>query len=868
MRSVSLFLLGLILPALALAQTPPTPSSDVFIVPFSHLDLYWGGTQEECLSRGTRIITRAVQLAQKYPDFRYLLEDDVFVANFVDAYRGSPELEAFRKLVKEGRIEIAPKWAGIYQNLPRGEALVRNTFYGKKYAREVLGVDPKVAHLGDIPGFTRQYPQILAKSGIPYMVMTRMGPPDKALFHWKSPDGSSVLVWDTLKGYGWGVSLGLHNDLDDTRLAKVKTEVAAVQTASPGPVYLGWGTDLWAPNEKLVENVAVLNQRLAPARFHLSTAEEYFHAAAKAAAIPDLAGEIPSSWANVISSMSHIWPPVIAATDTLLNAEKFAAINHALGYAPYPEQQLDELWRKALESMDHNNYGQGGDIGDERKVGYAQAAILEGGRILRDSLRNIAERVQQPYSVSTPIVVFNPLNWTRDDVVHAHATLFGDVQPAALGDYRKAFRLVDEKGTSIPFQVEEYTENISRAVSLVFVARAVPSMGYKTYYLLPAATPDTFPKADLKLDTDNDLKNPRRVIGAHVAENQFYRLTVDRATGRIEIFDKQLATVVAKDLEIAAAEERGGNTLSIEPQTGRTILNVIGSVELAENSPVRTVFRITGDVAGVPVVQKVTLYHEDKRIDLEDSIDWKPGRFLKIEQWFPLQQAHPEIRQGVAFGSAATCDLMPGAGPHAGDEVPRNIWESWRQIQDWLSAGTADWGLTISADHQFFTVSDTAIHAGMLRGTRYNPLNIVRDGKGALLQQPPAGLYVFRYSLTSGRGDWAARRAWRTGMAFNTPLIPVTAVNNLSQKPLPPEQSFLSMEADNLVVSALKKTTGGIALRVFDMTGTPTSTPLRFLGTARSLTPVNMLEENLSKPAEPMLRVTPYEIVTVKVAIP
>jgi hypothetical protein len=36
-----------------------------------------------------------------------------------------------------------------------------------------------------------------------------------------------------------------------------------------------------------------------------------------------------------------------------------------------------------------------------------------------------------------------------------------------------------------------------------------------------------------------------------------------------------------------------------------------------------------------------------------------------------------------------------------------------------------EWGVTISADHQLFTVSDTAIRAGMLRGTRFNPVNEV-----------------------------------------------------------------------------------------------------------------------------------------------
>jgi len=98
------------------------------------------------------------------------------------------------------------------------------------------------------------------------------------------------------------------------------------------------------------------------------------------------------------------------------------------------------------------------------KVGYAQAAMLQGGQILRESLRNIAERVVHPFPRSIPVVVFNPLNWTRDDVVRAHVTLYGDVAPSDIADYKKAMRLVDATGASVAFQVEGYTENISRAL--------------------------------------------------------------------------------------------------------------------------------------------------------------------------------------------------------------------------------------------------------------------------------------------------------------------------------------------------------------------------------------------------------------------
>src|SRR5262249_40353913 len=91
------------------AEQPVRGQTEVYVVPFSHLDFFWGGTREECLARGNRIIAKAVKLANERPEFRFLLEDEDFVANYVETHGGSGELDALKRLVREGRVEIAPK---------------------------------------------------------------------------------------------------------------------------------------------------------------------------------------------------------------------------------------------------------------------------------------------------------------------------------------------------------------------------------------------------------------------------------------------------------------------------------------------------------------------------------------------------------------------------------------------------------------------------------------------------------------------------------------------------------------------------------------------------------------------------------------
>ena len=170
----------------------------------------------------------------------------------------------------------------------------------------------------------------------------------------------------------------------------------------PAPLYLGWGTDLWAPSQKLIENVAVLNQRLAPTAFSPGDPRRVF---------PCGGGDDGDSGTvrrdHRLPGQSDdlagpLWPPAMAATDTLLNAEKFAAINYALGYAPYPGAEFDSHVEGRAE-IDGPQQRRPGRRSRRRTQARLCAGVsLRAGQILRDSLRNIAERVQHPFPGAPP----------------------------------------------------------------------------------------------------------------------------------------------------------------------------------------------------------------------------------------------------------------------------------------------------------------------------------------------------------------------------------------------------------------------------------------------------------------------------------
>jgi alpha-mannosidase len=134
---------------------------------------------------------------------------------------------------------------------------------------------------------------------------------------------------------------------------------------------------------------------------------------------------------------------------------------------------------------------------------------------------------------------------------------------------------------------------------------------------------------------------------------------------------------------------------------------------------------------------------------------------------------------------------------------------------------------------------------------------------------PAKGHYVFRFSLSSGVGDWKARLSFQAGMGFNSPLVPISVLDDLSPKTLPPTYSFLSVNGDNLVISVLKESESGptIILRGYEIEGASVETPVTFLGIVRRLRATNLVEEDAENSDQQVLRLKPFEIKTVRLSL-
>ena len=80
-----------------------------------------------------------------------------------------------------------------------------------------------------------------------------------------------------------------------------------------------------------------------------------------------------------------------------------------------------------------------------------------------------------------------------------------------------------------------------------------------------------------------------------------------------------------------------------------------------------------------------------------------------------------------------------------------------------------------------------------------------------------------------------------------------------------PTNSFLSIHADNLVLSALKKaeSDNSIIVRFYETQGANAETPVTFLGKQQEFRETNLLEQELPSGDQRVLHASPYEIKTI-----
>lgn len=753
----------------------------VYLVPFAHLDLFWAGTREECLTRGIEVIRTALRLLRKYPEYRFLIES----ANFLEFFCEScPEdAEELKKYAAEGRLEAVPMRSIIYTQLPSGETMIRNYLRGREIVQEKAGICGKIATLSDIPGVTPQLPQIVARCGFAGLFISHGTPPHTDCVEYVALDGTALPTYAPIH---YAAARRLFAGAED--YSAMCANEAAVEEKFSGvdyPQLCQFGQDLAVINENVPENFRCWNTE-AHRPFYFSTLSEYFNKHFRSKG--KISGEIPSLWPNVESSWPDLWPADREAEAALFAAEYF--------YAQAPRfrkaEVLKTAWDWLLDAMDHNQNGIGGAVADQEKKALKESARMVGERLARDAAVRIASAVGAPRKNAFPIVLFNRLSWTRRELVRARTSVYGKSNLRDTDLEKNGFRLINSQNQELPFQLVNHLRGAADSIEIEFTAE-VPAFGAACYYLEPCASqefPSPFEVTDPRID------QPDGYAAAPIClKNAYWQLEIDQISGELSVFDAEGRKYIER-AGIIGLEEKRGDYISRMDLTGRRFPAVVNHISPVQLSPVSAEIELSGSVYGLNFTQKIKLAADSPQLQITNKILWKTGNYVRLEQTFPMaEKQDTQICYGVPFGMVKYPETIYKNGldfntivtPERGNNPDDQI----SQIR-LASLFVAVNGLTIAADHRMWEFDDHEIRNCMVRGIGWcsGAYKILADGRRESIQRPPDGEYICNYVITPGenpkRGWEAAAPLYPVGVGYANPdgekleLLQLPATDNTS----------------------------------------------------------------------------------------
>jgi len=822
----------------------------------SHIDMAWLWPWTETVEVVRNTFQSVLDLMREYPDLKFTMSSARTYEWMQEKY---PDL--FRQIqdrVKEGRWEVVGgMWVEPDLNMPDGESLVRQILVGKRYFQKNFGVDIKIGWNPDSFGYNWQLPQIYKKSGIDYFVTSKLlWATDYTkfpyrLFWWQAPDGSRLLSYFPHE---------YANEFDPQQIADDLAFYAPLIygpkiSDTPQMLYLyGIGDHGGGPTRNMLDRGDRLRapDTVFP-KIQFSTAKEFF---------ADLQAELPSldvpAWNDelyfeyhrgVYTTQSETKRRIRRDEELTLDAEKYASLASLLGRS-YPQDTFEFAWKNLL--FDHFH-----DImpGSGIAVNYLDAkrnledVARADQEITNDSLAEILTHINMQGD-GVPVIVFNSLSWPRTEAVQIEAQLPG---PA------KQVEVVDSKGHVVESQLLSIDPETNRAHLLVLVN--VPALGYEVYFVHLSE------KASMGLLSSGS--RPMHFVNGSgdQLENEFIRVRIDSRTGCMtSLFDKHSQTEALAPAETDTGGPKTsvcGNLLQAfydkpkrwdawnidaDFENKHWDLDQADEVKLIENGPLRAVIRVKNHFQNSTFTRDITMYAGVPRVDVKMHTDWHEKHIL-LKVAFPLSAHSDKATFEIPFGSIERPTTRNTPAEQAKFEVP---------AQRWADLSDAKHGFSLLNDSKYgYDAKGNVLRLSLLRSPEW--------------PDPHAdeGEHEFTYSLYPHGGSWRDAQTVRRGYELNYKLIAMQTYTH--QGPLPPQHSFVQVQPDNIVLTAVKKAEDdqSLILRFYEWAGKEADVKLQLPPGAQSAAETDLMERSLGTLRLENEAVTahtkPYEIKTVKI---
>jgi alpha-mannosidase len=763
----------------------------VHMIGQAHLDPVWLWRWTEGRAEALATTRSAADRLDEYPDFRFTRGES-------QVYRWvaqeDPELfERVRGHIRAGRWSVVNGM--VIQpdmNIPNGESLVRQVLLAKRWMREQLGVEPRIAYCVDSFGHAGTLPQILRGCGFDAYVFMRPQEHEKQLparaFTWRGPDGSEIPAFRIAGEY-------------QTRHERLAEHIERTLAELPEGLghtmcFFGVGNHGGGPTKRQIELVQQLAATSEELEIRFSTPEEYFAAIApQVSALPVVSGELQYHAVGCYSVVSALKRAHRQAECGLLAAERMVAQAAMWAGAEPPRQRLDELWHDLCFNQFHDILGGTctREATDDAVMALGRVA-LGASEIANDAGRLIGARVDTR-GPGGSVLLFNPSAEPFD----------GYVEYEPWTDWQSwdehGWQLTDEAGRPVAHQLVETHEALSRTppsiVRLLFRAE-LPPLGYRLYRFAPEAERG----GGVQRERPAAPTTGGARAGEASLENEHLSVRLDPASGAIvSCVDKGsgLELVGPGGWNVAQVLEDTSDTWSHRVQRYEQVVGQFHEpyIVTADEGPLQASLLLERSYQGSSWLQQITLRAGERELLVRNWLVWQ-GHWQLLKLAFDVAVDAPRSAHDAPFGWVERpCD---------GAEVPTHMWLDVSGAARGQVGASA--GLALLNDGKYgCDVSGSVLRLTILRSPPYayhipHPIGLKK--RYDWIDQ---GYQEFTLALRPHAGDWRDTGVVRAARALNLPITAVTTHGHAGE--LPPQAALLELEAPELELTALKPADDG-----------------------------------------------------------
>jgi len=862
--AVAAVIVSLNAPAQVMTAPDITKQPTLYVVPYAHLDTQWRWEFPQVISEYLLKTMRVnFDYMDKYPHYvfnwsgsnRYRLMKEYYPADYerLKGYVAKGNWYPAGSSVEEGDV-----------NLPSAESIFRQVLYGNTYFRNEFGKASAEYMLPDCFGFPASLPTILAHAGVKGFSTQKLsaswqpapligGPnspektPEGIPFNvgiWEGPDGEKILAALNPGSYGSQI----HSDLSKTpppvepasgssrrRRRDAETDWPAridIDGKATGVYadyhYVGTGDIGGATNEesvKLLEAMVTQGEAViptkdadgtpdkpgspvkmgdGPVRVVSSAADQMFLDIK-----PEMQTRMPS-YSGDLELINHSAGSLTSQAyhkrwnrknELLADAAEKASIAAAwLGGRQYPQQRLNDAWTLLMGGQFHDT---GAGTATPRAYEFAQNDNVivsnQFADVLTSATQSVASMLDTQVS-GRPVVVYNPLNIDREDIVEA-----------ALGNAEKNARVFGPDGKEIPAQVQDG--------KVLFLAKA-PSVGYAVYDI----------RGGKSQTAAGELK-----VSSSMLENARYRVSISPDGDVSSILDKSInKELLSGPMRLAISNDAPKQwpawnmDFDQEQAAPRAYVSGPAKIRVVENGPVRVAVEVSRESEGSKFKQTVRLSAGDagNRVEFGESIDWRTlsGNLKAV---FPL----------AAKNKMATYNWEVGTiqRPVAMDRQFEVASHHWIDQTD----ESGSFGATVLTDVK--NGSDKRDDA-TIRLTLVRSPGGAAEMKGEYTDQlnQDWGHHEILFGLAGHAGDWREGRTDWQAYRLSTPLVGFSTEAHAGK--LGRTFSLVHIDNPNVRVLALKKSelSDEVILRMVELQGKAAAqVHVKFAGSVQSAREVN-----------------------------